>query len=156
LNWFEKNFGEIGNFDDIEFYFYNITDPNYRIWATANLFFGMKTSSDTFDQMYSIPIFDNQPQLNGIDYPRLHVAYAQFDKTSKIATFTLKTDSFEDVIGTRFNLSYVDSFKSAVINRGKDKQDITRFVKYNSIERILQFNNINVTHDKPNIFLIQL
>lgn len=158
FNWFETNFGQFSNINDNKddkIYLYNISDPNYKIWTTSNLFLGMIINDTTLNQMYSIPNFNDGPQLIEIDYPSLHVSSAQFDKEAGIARFSLKTDTTKDVNGTAFKIINVTSFKVAIQKYGANYKNITNQVEFNFNKRTLQFRNINITYDQLNTFIIQ-
>lgn len=160
MNWFEKNFGSFypNTTGCSNAYSYKINDTLYQIWTNAAILLGMVTDRTTFNEMYTRPFYarfgPDEPELKGVDYPRLHVKYAFFNRVSRLVEFGLKTDCFSDVSNTSLHLVRVTSFRRALLTVGIDTLDVTRLGHFDREKRTLEFTNLTVKHDGLNAFVI--
>lgn len=159
--WFERNFGTfstrlINNCNNT--YLYRVSDDRFRIHTVANLLLSMVTDNETFIQMYSRPFYARhrgEPELAAIDYPQLHVKYAEFTTGSLLLRFGLKTDCSMDVLGTSFEVrNVVNGFVKAELSINGQIWDLADYARFDSRNKVIYFTRINVSSDYLNEFQV--
>lgn len=163
LNWFETNFGSVFNPADdnnnkcsSNMYTYKINDTQYQIWTSASVLMGMVASSDLFEEMYNRPFYLqhlDEPELTDVEYPRLHVSYAVYNRTGARLDVVVKTDC-GDATNVSFSVRNVDSFQRAVQEVNGLVFDVSANVRRDFSARRLEFSGLVINDDYENLFTI--
>lgn len=159
LNWFEKNFGTVYNpINETcnNMYTYKINDTQFQIWTTANILFGMIANNELIENMFKRPFYIEhigEPELINVDYPRLHVKFAFYNRENNTMEFGIKTDC-GDVSNVGFKILNVNTFEKAILKVNEQTHDITRNVYRDIGAKTLQFSNLNILEKSLNHFII--
>jgi hypothetical protein len=161
FNWFEKRFGRFVSTSDKtkeqcnNVYAYETQDPQYQIWSTANLLMSMISDPNSFANVFIDSFFlkhSSEPQLINIDYPRLHVQSAFYNKSMNKLAFRLKADCWSDVMNTSFIIKNEYTLKRVTLTIDDLIIDVTKHAKLDAKNAIIKFENINITHKSSNKF----